>query len=106
MPLERELPESLQSLCRRQALELSDVHFARDVDLIEALKRPAGTRGARSPEWLKPTPIASISMVLALATGIGIWTWRNAHPPGQAIGPVVAGISPNGPACEFFQKRR
>jgi TIR domain-containing protein len=99
MPLERELPESLQSLCRRQALELSDVHFARDVgDLIEALKRPAGTRGARSPEWLKPTPIASISMVLALAAGIGIWTWRNApHPPGQAIAPVVAGNPPTDP---------
>jgi hypothetical protein len=48
MPLQRELPESLQLLSRRQALEVSDVHFSRDVgDLIEALKTPP--RGAIGP---------------------------------------------------------
>lgn len=42
MPLPRELPESLQLLSRRQALEISDQHFARDVlDLISALEQPA-----------------------------------------------------------------
>jgi hypothetical protein len=97
MPLQRELPESLQSLCRRQALELSDVHFTRDVgDLIEALKRPAGTRVVRSPKWLKPTLAASISTVFALAAGIGIWTWQKSpHPREQA--PVVAGTTQTAP---------
>lgn len=93
MPLQRELPESLQPLCRRQALELSDVHFTRDVgDLMEALKRPATTRVVHSPRWRKPTLAASISVIFALAAGIGIWTWRNSlHPPGQAETSVIAG---------------
>ena len=78
MPLQGELPESLELLSRRQALELSDVHFTRDVgDLIEALKRPAGTRVSRSPRWLKPALVVSISSICVLAAGIGIWTWQN-----------------------------
>jgi hypothetical protein len=91
MPLQRELPESLQLLSRRQALEISDVHFARDVgDLIEALKRPAGTPTARSPKWGKPPLAAGISTIVVLAAGIGILTWRNApHPREQAEAPAV-----------------
>ncbi len=82
MPLQRELPESLQLLSRRQALEISDVHFTRDVgDLIEALKKPAGTATARSPKSIKPVLAASISTICALAAGIGIWTWQySPHP--------------------------
>ena len=54
MPSQRELPESLQLLSRRQALELSDVHFTRDVgDLIEALKKPAGMRTTQPFKWIK-----------------------------------------------------
>jgi hypothetical protein len=92
MPLERDLPESLQLLSRRQALEISDVHFTRDVgDLIEALKRPAGTPMARSPKWRKPALAAGISIILVLAAGIGISTWRNApQPPKQAEAPAPA----------------
>jgi hypothetical protein len=86
MPLQRELPESLQLLARRQALELSDVHFTRDVgDLIEALKRPAGARVARSSRWLKPALAASISIICALAAGIGIWTWQKSTPPQKHV---------------------
>ncbi len=45
MPLQRELPESLQPLARRQALSLSDTNFARDVqDLIAALERTGTPR--------------------------------------------------------------
>ena len=86
VPLERELPESLQPLCRRQALELSDVHFTRDVaDLIEVLK---GRDGAR---WIKPALAITISTLCVLTAGIGIWTWeRSPHPPGQGRTPVVA----------------
>ena len=93
MPLQRELPESLQPLCRRQALELSDVHFTRDVgDLMEALKKPATAPVVHSPKWRKATLAASISTVVALAAGIGIWTWRNSpHLPGQAKTPAIPG---------------
>jgi hypothetical protein len=86
MPLQRELPESLQLLARRQALELSDVHFTRDVgDLIEALKRPAGARVARSPRWLKTALTASISIICALTAGIGIWTRQKSSPTQKHI---------------------
>jgi hypothetical protein len=89
MPLERELPESLQLLSRRQALELSDVHFTRDVgDLIEALHWPAGSRVARSPKWLKPVLVASISTICAVAAGLGIWTWQKPpHPRERGVAP-------------------
>jgi hypothetical protein len=92
MPLQRELPESLQLLSRRQALEISDVHFIRDVgDLIEALKRPAGTRTFHSPKWIKPALATAISIICLLAAGIGIWTWQNlAHPREQVDAPVVS----------------
>lgn len=50
MPLPRDLPESLQLLSRRQALEISDRHFARDVlDLISALEQPAKRQSSRQP---------------------------------------------------------
>ncbi len=95
MPLQRDLPESLQPLCRRQALELSDAHFTRDMgDLIEALKRPVGTRLVHSSKWRKPILAASISIIFALAAGIGIWAWRNSpHPPRQAETSAVAGTT-------------
>jgi hypothetical protein len=86
MPLPRELPESLQLLPRRQALEISDVHFIRDVgDLIEALKRPAGTRTFHSPKWIKPALATAISIICALAAGIGIWTWQRPVVPRNSV---------------------
>ncbi|MEO8051560.1 MAG: toll/interleukin-1 receptor domain-containing protein [Acidobacteriota bacterium] len=98
MPLQRDLPESLQPLCRRQALELSDVHFTRDMgDLIEALKRPASTRVVPSPNWRKSTLAASISIIFALAAGIGIWAWRNSHPPRQGETSPIAGTTKPAP---------
>jgi hypothetical protein len=75
MPLPNELPESLQLLSRRQALEISDVHFTRQVsDLIEALKRPAGTRADLSRRRIKLILALSIC---AVAAGIGIWIWQS-----------------------------
>jgi hypothetical protein len=45
MPRAEELPEVLKPLTRRNALELSDTHFHRDVDsLIETLDRVLGAR--------------------------------------------------------------
>ena len=92
MPLQRELPESLQLLSRRQAIELSDVHFTRDVgDLIEALERPADTRMARARRWMKPTLVALIFAICAMAAGIGIWSWQESSYPLERVeAPVVA----------------
>ena len=82
MPLQRDLPESLQSLCRRQALEISDVHFTRDEgDLIEALKRGSGSTPAKRWTLSKLALAVTIALVLALATGFSVWGWRNSHPP-------------------------
>lgn len=93
MPLEAEMPELLQPLCRRQALEIGDVNFTRDVgDLVEALKSPGGARTTGSPQWVKPA-VASIIGVCVLAAGIGIWAAQNRHPPAQANVPVVIGDS-------------
>lgn len=95
MPLQRELPESLQLLSRRQALELSDVHFTRDVgDLIEALKRPAGTGVARSPQWMKRVLAPSAATICALAAAILIWNWQKSpHPKERAEAPMVPRIA-------------
>lgn len=92
MPLQRELPEALQLLYRRQALEISDVHFPRDVDdLIQALKRPAGTRVAGSGKWPKP----AIFGVCALAVGLGFWTWqRSRHSRPLVETPIAVPIPP------------
>ena len=82
MPVQRELPESLQLLSRRQALELSDVHFTRDVgDLIGALKRPGGTRPPQPFTRIKRALAAST--ICVLAAGIGIWTWHKLSRPGN-----------------------
>jgi hypothetical protein len=80
-----DLPESLQLLSRRQALELSDGRFPRDVaDLIEALKSPAGEQIARS-RWIKPALAASI-VVAAVAAGIWLWP-KPPHPAQLAAAP-------------------
>jgi uncharacterized membrane protein YtjA (UPF0391 family) len=48
MPRSTDLPEELRMLTRRNALEISDTHFHRDVDqLIEILDRALGRRVSR-----------------------------------------------------------
>src|SRR5450755_1509378 len=55
MPLQRELPESLQPLSRHQALEVSDTHFTRDVqDLIAALEKAPGEATVPARKRLMP----------------------------------------------------
>jgi hypothetical protein len=83
MPLQRELPESLQALSRLQAIEISDARFTRDVgDLIEALKGRVEARTVRSPKWIKPALVVSICVV---AVAIGIWIWQNSLPPRERL---------------------
>ena len=74
MPLQRELPGSLQPLARRQAVVISDTNFARDVqDLIAALEK--GTGQADLPaRTRKYALIAGVLLLVAIA--IGAWKWQ------------------------------
>jgi hypothetical protein len=88
MPLQRELPESIQLLFRRQALEISDVHFTRDVgDLIDALKNPPDARAAHSQKWRRKAWAAAVFVVCAAALAGGVWTLasRHARQPVEAL---------------------
>ena len=81
MPLQRELPQQLQFLSRRQAIEISDARFSRDVqDLIAALERPAGKRKAGS---LKSVGVAVAGLVCLVAIGIGVWFWQASRHAGE-----------------------
>ena len=92
MPQSRDLPESLQLLSRRQALELSDGRFIRDVaDLIDALKTPPGARSVVS-KWIKPALAASLCVA---AVGAGLWLWpKPPHPTPLAEAPRPTAAPP------------
>ena len=77
MPLERELPESIRSLARHQALEISDTRFTRDVqDLIAALERSAGQTTLPTGGGFRPSLIAAALLLGLIAAGIGVWSWQ------------------------------
>ena len=83
MPLQRELPESLQPLARRQAVSLSDTSFGRDVqDLIAALEKGQGhtTLPRRS---LKPALIAAAA-VFVVVIAAGLWQESKSRSDGSA----------------------
>ena len=81
MPRKQELPESLQLLSRRQALEISDVHFIRDVaDLVEVLKKSSGAQAVSSSRWIKPALAGAFCLV---AVAAGIWVWQSSSHPSQ-----------------------
>ncbi len=98
MPSQRELPESLQLLSRRQALEISDARFTRDVqDLIVALEKGGGEAPLSQRGWLKPAVIAT---VLLIAAGIGVWLLlrgRSAR-EGSAAQTATGGAPPAAPS--------
>ena len=104
MPRERELPQPLQFLSRRQALEVSDARFTRDVrDLIEALERPAGKPKAGLGKWVG----IAVVCVAALAVGSGVWIWQASRRAGEQIGAQVVAhdsapnANPASPAPSF-----
>ena len=79
MPLQRELPESLHPLARRQAVAFSDTHFARDVDdLIAALQKDKG-QVALPVSTRKYAWIASVLLLVAIAAGAWQWQERKHH---------------------------
>jgi len=59
MPLQQELPESLQRLARHQAVEVSDAHFIREVaDVIQSLERRVKKPALDLRKRIKPGAIA------------------------------------------------
>lgn len=89
MPEQRQLPPQLQFLGRRQAIEISDARFARDVqDLIAALERPAGRQAGPS----KRVGIAIACLVAALCLGTGLWFWQTTR---RGVASPKADISGN-----------
>jgi hypothetical protein len=77
MPLQQELPESLQLLARHQAVEVSDTHFTRDVaDLIQSLERLGNKPRFDVRKRIKSGLVAALFLLLLMAAGIGVSTWQ------------------------------
>ncbi len=85
MPLQQELPESLQPLARHQAVEVSDAHFTREVaDVIQSLERRVKKPALDVRKRIKPGLVALV-LLLLMAAGVGVWTWQKAqHDRGDA----------------------
>ncbi len=99
MPLQRELPESLQALSRHQALALSDTHFNRDVqDLIAVLEKACGNGTLPAHKKLKPALIAVVVALCLIFAGFWIWqkSIRGRDSAGSQVS--VAGLSKEGGA--------
>ena len=80
MPLQQELPESLQLLARHQAVEVSDAHFTRDVaDLIQSLERRGNKSRFDVRKRIRSGLVAALFLLLLIAAGIGVGTWRKAR---------------------------
>ena len=118
MPRATQLPDDLQPLTRRNALELSDTHFHRDVDgLIETLDRvlgmprspssQAGTSGTATPPSastrtapLEPALVVSLNRsffrrwlrvggIACLIIGIFFFLWHVEEFPDYFVGRQV-----------------
>ena len=80
MPLQQELPESLQRLARHQAVEVSDAHFTRDVaDLIQSLERRGNKSRFDVRKRIRSGLVAALFLLLLIAAGIGVGTWQKAR---------------------------
>jgi hypothetical protein len=89
MPRQLELPAPLQPLARRQALELSDARFSRDiVDLIAALETPPGQRTPPPRRWAKSALWAAILLLCAVAAGVAM----RSSPPASLPSPPPAAV--------------
>ena len=65
MPKARELPDSLKSLARRQAIELRQLHFGRDVDALIKRVREALNEGSYRP-YLRKAAVAGVAAAVLL----------------------------------------
>lgn len=85
MPLQRDLPESLKQLSRRQALEISDARFARDTeDLIAALERTAGAARLPARKRTRPAMVVALLLLGLVLAGLGLWRWQKGRSARQA----------------------
>jgi TIR domain len=106
MPEAKDLPEDLQPLTRRQAIEISDTRFHQDVDrLIQALTdtpavRPAPLAPSPAPpaerrpannstRWL----LIAGAIVILLVAAAEIWRFTRGDP---GVGPQTSGAAPPG----------
>lgn len=86
MPDQAALPESLQSLARRQAVSLSDADWKRDVEeLGRTLGRLAPDAGPRrSSEWRLGLALAGIAFLTLLGISTGLYLAHREVPPAAA----------------------
>ena len=106
MPEAKDLPEDLQPLTRRQAIEISDTRFHQDVDrLIQALTDTPAVRPAplapspASPAERRPANnstrwlLIAGAIVILLVAAAEIWRFTRGDP---SAGPQTSGAAPPG----------
>jgi hypothetical protein len=108
MPSMQDLPAALGPLARRNALEVTDTHFRRDVDrLVETLERLPGVRPAgpalppasgRRRRWIAAGVGLAIVATAVLTVGWLLTGWRRPAERPVAVGlpPPVAGTQSRG----------
>jgi TIR domain len=97
MPLQQELPESLQLLARHQAVEVSDAHFIREVaDVIQSLERRGQKPALDVRKRINPGAVALV-LLLLVAAGAGLWTWNKARHDPEDSGRRATTSSPVNP---------
>ncbi|HSC05350.1 MAG TPA: toll/interleukin-1 receptor domain-containing protein, partial [Steroidobacteraceae bacterium] len=102
MPREDELPESLKSLARRQAVELTDARWESDVALFEqALAERLAGPGGTPPVDDRPRAFGKRGIVAAIAIALVVggmaYFWRarpgDGHEPATPAVPPGQGVS-------------
>jgi len=92
MPESKDLPDNLQALARRNALELTDGRWRYDISRLadtvsQALGVPAKPPATRNRQWIG---FGAAALVL-VATAMGYMSWR-AQAPGTPV--VIAPVTP------------
>ena len=83
MPAARDLPESLTDLAQRQAVELTDKNFSRDVDSLIAglekvprLRQLAAVAGGGQKRSGARSVAAGLALFCLVLAVIGFWQWQ------------------------------
>lgn len=93
LPEPAELPDDLQALAQRQALELHNETWHEDVDgLVRSLRGEPAVPANRRRRWL----VAGTALIALLALGAGAW-WLWGPGTGAQTGPAPAAIPPCAP---------
>ena len=93
LPEPAELPDDLQALAQRQALELHNETWHEDVDgLVRSLRGEPAVPANRRRRWL----VAGTALIALLALGAGAW-WLWGPGTGAQTGSAAAAIPPCAP---------